>query len=48
MGGDAAHGQDGWAGVKVFKAASFVDVLHDLSESELAAGLAVGLYVVKR
>lgn len=48
MGGDAAHGQDGRAGVKVFKAASFVDVLHDLSEAELAARLAVGLYVVKR
>jgi hypothetical protein len=48
MGGDAAHGKDGRAGVKVFKAASFVDVLRDLSEAELAAGLAVGLYVVER
>ena len=48
MGGDAAHRQDGRAGVKVFKAASFVDVFHDLSEAELAACLAVGLYVVKR
>ncbi len=48
VGGDAAHGQDGRAGVKVFKPACFVDVLDNLSGAELAAGLAVGLYVVER